>query len=113
MKGFAVTLGGEGEGGREGGGECEEAYSSLSRRLRTMLVHYKRARAAGQHLAWMMNVHAELDCIRGERKISLVRKRLAQHNEQEVVQHVEPVEAPARAETAPQLPPKKNYVQSI
>ena len=26
-------------------------------------------------------------------------KRLAQHNEQEVVQHVEPVEAPARAES--------------
>ena len=44
---FTVTL----------GGECEEAYSSLSRRLRTILVHYRRARAVGQQLAWMMTVH--------------------------------------------------------
>ena len=47
-----------------------------------------------------------LERIGGERKFLLV-KRPAQHNEQEAVQHVEPVEAPARAETAPQPPPKK------
>ena len=90
-------------------GECEEAYSSLSRRLRTMLVRYKHARAAGQQPAWMMSVHAELERIGGERKVSLVKKRRAQHNEHEVVRHVGPVEAPARAETSPQPPPKNNY----
>ena len=72
-----------------------------------MFVHYKRARAAGQQPAGMMNVHAALERIGGERKVSLVKKGPAQHNEQEVVPHVEPVEAPARAETAPQPPPKK------
>ena len=41
-------------------------------------------------------------------KVSLVKERPAQHTELEVVQHDEPVEAPARAETAPQLPPKKD-----
>ena len=72
------------------GGECEQAYASLSRRLRTMLVDHRRARAAGQQLAWMMSVHAELERIGGERKVSLVKKRPAQHDEQEVLQHVEP-----------------------
>ena len=33
-----------------------------------MVVHYKRARAAAQQLAWMMNVLAEVERIGGERK---------------------------------------------
>ena len=48
---------------------------------------------------------AALERIGGERKVSLVKKRPAQHNEREVAQHVEPAEAPARAETASQPPP--------
>ena len=72
-----------------------------------MLVHYKRARVAGQQLAWLMSALAELERVGGERKVSLVKKRLVQHNEQKVLQHVEPIEAPSRAETAPQPPPNK------
>ena len=101
MKGVTVTL----------GSECEEVYASLSRSLRTMLIHYKRARATGQQPAWMLDVHPELERIGGERKVSLVKKKLAQHNEQEFVQHVEPIEAPAPAETMSQPPPKNTDVQ--
>ena len=43
-----------------------------------MLVRYRRARAAGQQLAWMMSVLADLERIGGERKVSLVRERPAQ-----------------------------------
>ena len=60
----------------------------------------------------MMSVHAELERIGGGRKVSLVKKRPAQHYEEEFVQYVEPVEAPARGERAPQPPPTKTTMFS-
>ena len=90
MKGFSVTL----------VSDCKEAYVSFSRRLRAMCVHHQRARAAGQEPAWMMSVLAELEGIGGERNSSLVKKTPAQHIEQDVAQRVEPIETPARADSA-------------